>query len=80
MIGPGRYDDIVTELRERLGAQGVLLVVINGKRGNGVSQQLAARSEREAHQLAAALAGILTDVAKGLSGEVTSVLEPKNKA
>jgi hypothetical protein len=80
VIGPGRYDDVVTLLRAELEAQGVLLVVINGKRGNGVSQQIAARSKEEAQQLASVLAGILGDVSRGLLGEVTSMLEPRNKA
>lgn len=39
-FGPGKYDDEVTELRERLQADGIILLVINGCRGEGFSAQL----------------------------------------
>lgn len=39
-LGAGRYDEEVTELRERLKAQGILLLVVNGERGSGFSAQL----------------------------------------
>jgi len=38
--GPGRYDDIATEIRHRLKAAGVILLVIDGKGGQGFSVQL----------------------------------------
>ena len=80
MIGPGKYDDLVTQLREGLEAKAVLLVVVQGNRGNGVSQQIAAGTKEEAQKLASVLADILGDIAHGLQREVGSVLEPKNKA
>jgi hypothetical protein len=40
MRGPGRYDDICTQAREAAQADGVVLVVINGKHGLGFSVQL----------------------------------------
>lgn len=39
-IGPGQYDEEVTELRERLQASGIVLMVAGGNRGHGFSAQL----------------------------------------
>lgn len=39
-IGPGKYDQEVTQLREQLKADGIMLVVIRGSRGSGFSAQL----------------------------------------
>jgi methylmalonyl-CoA mutase cobalamin-binding subunit len=38
-VGPGKYDDECTEVREKLEAQGIILCVIGGKKGNGFSVQ-----------------------------------------
>lgn len=38
-LGPGKYDDETTEIRERLQAAGVVLVVFGGAKGNGFSCQ-----------------------------------------
>jgi hypothetical protein len=40
MNGPGKYDDLCTEVRERAKARGVILIVIEGEHGNGFSAQL----------------------------------------
>jgi hypothetical protein len=37
--GPGKYDDACTAARESTQAQGVLLVVLGGNKGNGFSAQ-----------------------------------------
>lgn len=39
MNGPGKYDSVVTEVRERLNAAGVLMMVIDGPEGHGMSVQ-----------------------------------------
>lgn len=44
MLGPGKYDDILTEVRELVGVGdeaggAVILIVIGGKRGNGFCVQ-----------------------------------------
>jgi len=39
-IGPGKYDKEVTEIRERLKADGVILLVIGGERGSSFCAQL----------------------------------------
>lgn len=39
-MGPGKYDAEATAAREATGAEGVLLIVINGRKGGGFSAQL----------------------------------------
>jgi len=39
-IGPGKYDDICTEIRQRVNAQGVVLIIFGGNLGHGFSAQL----------------------------------------
>jgi methylmalonyl-CoA mutase cobalamin-binding subunit len=38
-IGPGKYDDACTQVREQLQADGVMLVVFGGNKGSGFSVQ-----------------------------------------
>lgn len=38
-LGPGKYDDECTLVRAKLGAEGVILLVFEGKEGNGFSCQ-----------------------------------------
>lgn len=40
VLGPGVYDSIVTEIRARTQAKGVILIVLDGDKGNGFSAQL----------------------------------------
>lgn len=39
-LGPGKYDDWCTKVREETQAEGVILVVIGGEKGSGFSCQL----------------------------------------
>ena len=39
MIGPGRYDDEATMVMERVKAQGVILIVVGGSKGEGFACQ-----------------------------------------
>jgi hypothetical protein len=39
MIGPGKYDDLCTLVREKAKAAGVLLIVLEGDKGSGFSCQ-----------------------------------------
>ena len=41
MIGPGKYDEECTALREKTGADAVLLLIFNGSKGNGFACQSA---------------------------------------
>jgi len=38
-LGPGKYDDECTKVREAIGADGVLLVVVSGSKGSGFACQ-----------------------------------------
>lgn len=38
-MGPGKYDDLCTEAREKVNASAVLMIVFGGSRGNGFSCQ-----------------------------------------
>jgi hypothetical protein len=38
-LGPGKYDDEATWVRERTNASGVILIVIGGDRGYGFAAQ-----------------------------------------
>jgi hypothetical protein len=40
MLGPGKYDEECTLVRERTKADGVILLVFNGNKGFGLSCQL----------------------------------------
>lgn len=42
--GPGKYDPECTELRERLKARGVVLIVEGGVKGDGFEVQLGAHA------------------------------------
>lgn len=39
MIGPGKYDDLATSVRQSAMAEGVIVIVIKGDRGSGFSVQ-----------------------------------------
>jgi hypothetical protein len=38
-IGPGKYDDLCTMVREKAEAEGAIVIVFGGKRGSGFSCQ-----------------------------------------
>ncbi len=37
--GPGKYDDLTTYVREKSGAEAVVVIVLGGKKGHGFSVQ-----------------------------------------
>lgn len=37
--GPGKYDDVCTQVREQTNAEGVIVVIANGDKGSGFSCQ-----------------------------------------
>jgi hypothetical protein len=63
-LGPGKYDAEVTMVREKLAAEGVILLVFNGNKGGGFSCQLTA-------ELLLHVPAMLRDIAKQIeeSGE-----------
>lgn len=38
-LGPGKYDDLCTDVRERSAASGAIVIVVGGNRGTGFSCQ-----------------------------------------
>ena len=63
MIGPGKYDDLVTYVREQAKARGVILLVIDGERGSGFSVQVVG------DDLTRVLPRLLREVANGIEGD-----------
>lgn len=39
MIGPGKYDDLCTEIMKKVMAQGVIVIIRDGDKGSGFSCQ-----------------------------------------
>jgi hypothetical protein len=39
MLGPGKYDDVCTELRDKTKAEAAIIIVIEGEKGSGFSCQ-----------------------------------------
>lgn len=62
-VGPGKYDDLCTYVREEAEAEGVLLIVINGNKGHGFSCQAL-------EYMAGAIPDFLETVAKELRGDL----------
>jgi hypothetical protein len=60
-IGPGKYDDTCTEVREKHRAAFVLLAIGAGDRGDGFSVQMEVRSGQP--NIDARVAKLLRDVA-----------------
>lgn len=46
MLGPGKYDEHCTRIREETGARAVIVIVIDGSKGSGFSMQEQASSCR----------------------------------
>lgn len=55
-FGPGKYDELATEVRTKAKAEGVLVLIVNGVRGSGFSAQLSL-------DLTLTLPAILRDIA-----------------
>lgn len=39
MMGPGKYDELCTEVRDKVKADGAIVLIINGDKGSGFSCQ-----------------------------------------
>ena len=61
-VGPGKYDDLCTLVREHTQAEGVILIVTNGQHGNGFSMQAPL-------DLHAALPAVLESLAETIRGQ-----------
>jgi len=65
-IGPGQYDDVATTVRTETRAEGVIILVINGRRGSGFSAQLP-------RALTLAMPAILRDLADQIDAKGPAV-------
>jgi hypothetical protein len=68
-LGPGKYDDLCSEVRERASADGAIVIVLNGDRGSGFSCQANL-------QAMAALPDILERMARQLRQDMPGGVEP----
>lgn len=64
MMGPGRYDDYCKYVLEKTDANGVLLVVVNGDKGHGMSLKASL-------ELTLALPDILEQIAKDIRDQLS---------
>lgn len=62
-MGPGKYDDLTSIVRTRAAAAGVIVMVIDGKRGSGFSVQATA-------EVTARLPRLLRVIADGIEGDL----------
>lgn len=67
-IGPGKYDDLATRIREDNDADAVVVVVINGIRGTGFSVQATGPA-------LLALPQVFHDMSHAMQGDVEKLAE-----
>jgi len=76
MTGPGKYDDICSEVRQRTKARGVILIVIEGTYGAGFSAQLPTDQIQEIPSVLIGLAQqIARDAAEKRNAEILAAKE-----
>lgn len=63
MIGPGKYDDLCTLVRKNANAGAAIVIILDGKIGDGFSCQ-------GSPELTQALPGLLRDVANQIEEDV----------
>jgi len=68
-IGPGKYDDLCTMVRERAKADGAIVIIINGERGVGFSCQGDVRAM-----------SVLPEMLESIARQIRSDIEPKGHA
>jgi len=66
MIGPGKYDPVCTYVRNATGAEGAIVIVLDGDQGSGFSVQVPPR-------YAQVVAGVLRKVADEIAGDTGAV-------
>lgn len=66
-VGPGKYDRVCTELREAMGADAVVVIILNGKRGTGFSMQASPQAAR-------AMPDLLEVVVKGMRDDIKGLV------
>lgn len=71
-VGPGKYDDVATRVRELTGAEAVALIVVGGVKGTGFSCHIIARAG-EGAVLARAMANVFRDAAQDLERDAAAI-------
>ncbi len=66
-IGPGKYDNLATIVRERSGAQAVIVAVFNGDKGSGFSVQVQPTVDLGPLRIAEVLRAIADEIDKASS-------------
>lgn len=69
-LGPGKYDEICTTVREAVSAVGVIVIVFGGTHGSGFSVQAYDELKPEA------IADVLEDIVRQMREEVPIVVCP----
>jgi hypothetical protein len=64
-LGPGKYDDVVTDVREKLEAIGCILLVFEGKQGTGFSVQAPLELQLKLPQMLRSMADMIEGDLKG---------------
>lgn len=62
-IGPGKYDDLCTHVREKAKAEGAAVIIFNGSEGSGFSVQASMRFHLV---ISVVLEAMACDIRKGL--------------
>lgn len=66
---PGKYDEICTEARRQCEAEGLMLIVMNGKFGSGFSAQLPPMVSEK-----------IPDVLRQVAGQIEEQLKTKGQS
>jgi hypothetical protein len=69
-FGPGKYDELCTEVREQAQALGAIVMVFGGKDGAGFSVQAPAELTQSLPQILRHVAAEIEKTADGATGEV----------
>ena len=72
-LGPGKYDDLCTDVRKKANAEGVVLIILHGNQGNGFSVQATV-------PITLTLAKLLRDTADVIQDSIKEDLGVKNKS
>lgn len=67
MTGPGKYDDLCTEVRTKANADGAIVIVLNGDKGSGFSAQLPSEGFGALPQVIRALSLVIDQMKEDLA-------------
>lgn len=72
-IGPGKYDFEATMLRAKTKADGVMLIVLGGRKGHGASVQIRLRGAEDRVECVKQLVTILRELADKFEEDAASI-------